>query len=158
MIIYRIKATDEVGPRSFSPGLYVYSRRWLAAPFGRGEESALRQGLRYVRSLVFPRSDDPVITRCGKLCWLVLLAAFPLRGISWATGTLLGMCALPDAPMHTVSPAAEQAFVEHVWRMYAVTAAIALVVALAWPYLRWPWRRRGDTAGTEQTQGDRGPG
>ncbi|MFW6164028.1 MAG: hypothetical protein ACODAJ_14775 [Planctomycetota bacterium] len=158
LVVYQVKAWDEVGPRSVSAELYVYSRQWLSRVFGRPDNSFLWMTLRFWRSLLFPRGDDPVITRCGKLCWLVLLVAFPLRGVFWATGTLLGMYPLPDAPMHTVSPAAEQAFVEHVWRMYTVTAAIALVVALAWPYLRWPWRRRGDTAGAEQTQGDRGSG
>jgi hypothetical protein len=92
--------------------------------------------------LLFPRSDDPVVTRFGKLSLVLAVAAFVVPGLHEAIGTLLGAYPLPQAPADTFSLPAERAFVEHVWLVYAVVLLLAFLLALAWPRLRWPRRAR----------------
>lgn len=146
LIAYQVKACDETGFRSASTDLYVFSRRWLLE-WGHGPFFIAFP--RFLRSLLFPRRDDPFITRFGKLCWLLVMAASVVPGLHMAMGTLLGAYPLPEAPLHTVSRSAERAFIEHIWRMYTVAAVLAFLLALAWTRLRWPRGARPAAAEAE---------
>jgi hypothetical protein len=126
MIIYRVKAWDEAEFRSVATDFYL-SPRWL---FKIRTDPIVVSAPRFFRSLLFPREDDPILTSFGKLCWLILLAALFVPGLRGEMGSLLGTYPLPEAPLDAVSRSAEQFFVEHIWRLYAVAAVLAFLLAL----------------------------